>query len=145
MLETGTNLCYADSIEGGDFERCARQEALIRVKTALSLLIISTTDHVVVTSKEDSVRIATAHLNDLVFKHIKCFGSYRQKALAKLRASQLPTFIASPRINFGLGKLIIIVFRSSIHILTAHDHDSTANHCRKVGSTRHLFNTVAPE
>ena len=53
MLEAGADLSYADSIKGGNFERCACQEALIRVKTALALLIVSTADHVVVASQED--------------------------------------------------------------------------------------------
>ena len=55
MFEAGADLRYADSIKGGNFERCACQEALIRIKTALPLLIVSTTDHIVVTSQEDSV------------------------------------------------------------------------------------------
>ena len=55
MLKPGADLGYAGSIKGGNFERCACQEALIRVETALALLIVSTADHIVVTSQEDRV------------------------------------------------------------------------------------------
>ena len=108
MLLASADLRDADPIEGCNFERCIGLCAFLGIKTALTLMIISATNHISVTRQEDSVRSSAANLNNLLLKHIEGLQPQRQVGLDAVSVSELAVLVVTPAVYLSLRLVLLL-------------------------------------
>lgn len=101
MLIAGTNLLNLKSIKRSNFVRDTGLLTLLWIESALTKIVGTAANHVVIARQEQRVGAATADLNYVLVKHIKSINSSRDESTLNLLMSKLPKVVAAPRVNMS--------------------------------------------
>lgn len=101
MLIASTNLLNLKSIKRSNFVRDTGLLTLLWIESALTKIVGTAANHVVIARQEQRVGAATADLNYVLVKYIKSINSSRDASTLNLLMSKLPKVVAAPRVNMG--------------------------------------------
>ena len=137
MLVTRTNHADLKSIKCCNLVRIISLFTLLRIEAALAEEIRSTTDHVIITSQEQSVGTAAADFDDVLIKYVEGINTSRNASALDLLMAKLPKVVSTPRIDMScLNPLIASRSRDRL-LLGIHSNDYS-----KVLATRKLLDSV---
>ena len=97
MLVTCTDLANTCSIKGCNFEGCRSLFALVRIETTLTMIVVTTTDDILIARQEKWMWKATTNLSYFFIEYIKCINSCGCTCLFTRQIySELAIFIVAP-------------------------------------------------
>ena len=129
MLIASAYLGNRDSVKRCNFEWCVGLSTLFRVESTLTVMVVSTTDNVLLTRQEQSVGASTTDLDDLLFKDIEGLVSDRLAHYRAVSISQLSVLIVTPSVDFSLLNLLRLICIYDLRSI------SPADDCCEIGST----------
>ena len=96
---------------------------LFRIEAALAEEIRSTTDHVIITSQEQSVGTAAADFDDVLIKYVEGINTSRNASALDLLMAKLPKVVSTPRIDMSCLKPLIASRSRNRLLLGIHGND----------------------